>query len=275
VYVASGLTNANQSYWLERTQFYSLVPENTAALNRLYYQDGSDPNLFGVIEIVEADGYSIDVNNNIIGQRAYTSPNGVIFTNGLKVRFDNTVADPAYIDNEYYVEGVGTSIALVKAADLVTPEAYAVNGINTLDYITINRDSIDHNAWSRSNRWFHIDVIQAAAKYNNTVASPDQAYRAQRPIIEFEGHLQLFNAGRVAKAPVDLLVNGNVITDAMNQVEGYPTMGNSYVTISGITFADGQRVIFANDTDLGIRNSIFVVSVIDTTGGSYADRKHI
>lgn len=273
VYVASGLTNANQSYWLERTKFYSLVPENTAAKNRLFYQDGSDPNLFGVIEIVEADGYSIDVNNNIIGQKAYTSPNGVIFTNGLKVQFDNTVTDPAYIDNEYYVEGVGTSIVLVKASDLVTPEAYAVNGINTPDYITINRDSIDHNAWSRSNRWFHIDVIQAAAAYNNTVASPDQAYRAQRPIIEFEGHLQLFNAGCVAKVPVDLLVNGNTITDAMNQVEGYPTMGASSVTINGVTFADGQRVIFADDPDLGIRNSIFLVNVIDTTGGITTDRK--
>ena len=273
VYIASGQNNANQQYWLERTGFFSLVPENTAALDRLYYQDGTDPNLFGLIQIVEPAGYSIDVDADIIGQTAYTSPNGVIFTNGLKVQFDDTVSNPTYANNQYYVEGVGTSIVLVKVSDLVAPEAYAVNGITTPDYITINRDSIDHNAWSRSNRWFHIDVIQATAAYNNTVALPDQQLRAQRPIIEFEGHIQLYNTGRVAKQPIDLLVNGNTITDAMNQVEGYPTMGAVSVTINGVTFADGQRVVFADDFDPSIRNSIYVVSVIDTTGGVYTDRK--
>jgi len=273
IYVKSGVNYATTEFFMDRSGFYNRVPFISSTLDRLYYQDGTDPNLFGVIQIVDAVGSTIDVNNDIVGQKSYTSPNGVTFSNGLKIQFDDTVTQPEYANNEYYVEGVGKAITLVKAAELVTPEAYAASGINAPDYITISRDSIDSNAWSRSNRWFHIDVINAAAAYNNEVALPDQTLRAQRPIIEFEGHLQLFNACRVAKAPIDILVNSNAITDAMNVVEGALMNGNTSVTVSGITFTQGDRVIFANDFDPSVRNSIYVVNRIDVTGGNISDSK--
>ena len=273
IFVKSGTEYATNEYYFDRLGIYQLVPQITATLDTLYYQDGSAEGLVGIIKIVDSEGYAIDVAADILGRKSYKSPNDVVFTNGLKIQFDKTTTDEQYWDNEYYVEGVGTSISLVKLADLVTPEAYAVNGIDTPDYITINRDSIDHNAWSRSNCWFHVDVITATAAYNNTVALPDQNSRAQRPIIEFEGHLQLYNAGRVAKLPVDLLVNGNVITDAMNTVEGAFTGGGVSATVSGVTFTDGMRVIFANDSDSSVQNSIYQVQVIDTTGGVTSDRK--
>lgn len=266
VYIKSGIEYATIEFYLASTGFYKQVPVVTSTLDRLYYQDGTDPNLFGVIQIVDAEGYTINVDEDIIGKTAYPSPNGVTFTNGLKIRFDDSVVPASYQNNEYYVEGVGRSIKLVKASDLVTPEAYAASGIAIPDYITVNRDSIDSNAWSRSNRWFHVDVINAAAAYNKTVALPDQTLRAQRPIIEFEGHLQLFNTGRVAKAPVDLLVNGGVITDAMNLVEGALIGDAASITINGVTFASNYRVVFADDFDPSVRNSIYVVRVIDVTG---------
>ena len=273
IFVKSGVEYANNEYYFDRLGIYQLVPQITATLDTLYYQDGSAEGLVGIIKIVDSEGYLIDVAADIVGRKSYKSPNDVVFTNGLKIQFDQTTTDEQYWDNEYYVEGVGTSISLVKLADLVTPEAYAVDGIDTPDYITINRNSVDHNAWSRSNCWFHVDVITATAAYNKTVALPDQNLRAQRPIIEFEGHLQLYNAGRVAKLPVDLLVNGNVITDAMNTVEGAFTGGGTSATVSGVTFTDGMRVVFANDTDSSVRNSIYQVQVIDTTGGVTSDRK--
>ena len=37
----------------------------------------------------------------------------------------------------------------------------------TLDYWTINRASQDLNAWSRANRWVHIDAIKATEKKLN------------------------------------------------------------------------------------------------------------
>ena len=266
VYVKSGIDYATTEFYLSSDGFYKQVPVITSTLDRLYYQDGSDENLFGVIQIVDAEGYTIDVESDIIGKTSYPSPNGVTFTNGLKVRFDSSVVPASYQNNEYYVEGVGTGIRLVKVSDLVTTEAYAADGITTPDYVTINRDSIDGNAWSRSNRWFHIDVIRAAAAYNHTVALPDQTLRAQRPIIEFEGHLQLFNSCRVAKAPIDLLINSGAITDAMNEVEGVVIGNNDFVTVNGVDFANGYRVVFADDFDPSVRNSIYVVRVIDVTG---------
>ena len=274
IYVKSGLAHATQEYYYDRLGIYQLVPVVTASLDTLFYQDGSDTGLVGIIQLVDSEGYAINVASDIIGQKAYTSPNGVIFTNGLKIQFDKTTSDSAYWMNTYYVEGVGKSIKLIDAATLVTPEAYAANGIGTPDYITINRDSVDRNAWSRSNRWVHVDVIKAAAGYNFTTALPDQNLRAQRPIIEFEGHLQLYNSGRVAKRPVDLLVNGNAITDAMNTVEGFGLAGgNISGVVNGVTFADGMRVIFANDFDNSVRNTIYQVQAIDVTNGVTLNRQ--
>ena len=75
------------------------------------------------------------------------------------------------------------------------------------DYITISRNSIDKNAWSRSNRWFHVDVINATATYNNnpSIATlyATQDNKAKRPIIEFYPNLRLFNNGVIGKAPID------------------------------------------------------------------------
>ena len=82
-----------------------------------------------------------------------------------------------------------------------------------------------------------------------------------------------FNHSRVSKSPIDLFVNGGVITDAMNTVEGAPTGGAISTTIAGVTFTAGDRVIFADDFDPSVKNNIYVVNVIDTTGGSTGDRK--
>jgi hypothetical protein len=399
IYIKSGIGYATAEFFLGTDGLYKLIPVNTSTLDRLYYQDGANEGLVGIIQLVDTAGYAIDVEEEIIGRTSYPSPNGVQFSNGLKIRFDDNVTPASYRNNEYYVEGVGSKIRLVKVDDLIVTETnirkkavsvsfvpgsgtipvvtdgsfslgtnykivslgttdwnyvagttnvtYSVGdtlvaknvssggngtafnykvlisggnyssqieltiltaGINSLtsnyeviveisssgeyttiptnpaniqvgtaqfnlswqpiypDYITINRDSIDSNAWSRSNRWFHIDIIKATAIYNNTIALPDQKLRAQRPIIEFEGHLQLFNSGRVAKKPIDLLVNNGHITDAMNQVEGAVIGNATSLTINNVTFVDGYRVIFADDFDPSVRNNIYLVKVIDMTG---------
>ena len=67
---------------------------------------------------------------------------------------------------QYYVSGVGTAIELLPVSNYFTPEEYA--SANDIDYLTINRGSPDLNAWSRSNRWFHIDVLNATGYYNDT-----------------------------------------------------------------------------------------------------------
>ena len=70
------------------------------------------------------------------------------------------------------------------------------------DYITIKRDSLDKNAWSRYNRWFHKSVIEATGNANGYTAELLETDRAKRPIIEFDSGLALYNHGTVAKKSI-------------------------------------------------------------------------
>jgi hypothetical protein len=124
-----------------------------------------------------------------------------------------------------------------------------------VDYLTIDRASKDLNAWTRSNRWFHIDVIQASATYNNTVISLDNNYRAKRPIINFRPGIRLFNMGTEGKQPVDII--DFLETDAFSNIEG-----STGYSVDGYTFVDGTRVIFANDSDPEVRNRVYIVQFI-------------
>ena len=158
------------------------------------------------------------------------------------------------------VEGVGTGIALVPVGQLVVPETFGSELASRADYITINRSSQDQNAWSRSNRWFHKDVILAAASYNSTAANYGPDIPGRRPIIEFDAGLQLFNHGIQAKNNVDYIVLS--ATDAFVDIEGQQT-----ATIDGNTLKTGDRVIFTNDYDSTIINEVWevVVQVINST----------
>ena len=202
--------------WIAR-KFYrnvagtiNAVPYNSAILDVLYYQDGTSGNKVGQLRIIDSNTTNrIDVIEDILGKIQYTAPNGVEFTNGLKVVFQGDIYPVSYENVQYYVEGVGTAIQLIPVADLIAPEPftsstyipydtlpYDIGNYDsnlyipvTQDYITIARNSINKNPWSRSNRWFHIDVINATATYNNnpnfvTVAAT-QSNKAKRPIIEF------------------------------------------------------------------------------------------
>ena len=270
VYIKSGLVNANKEFFKDYDGFFHRVPVLSSIQDTLYFQDGTNPAINGIIKLVDVAGWNIDVEVDILGKTTYTSPNGIIFTSGLKVSFGTDAIPIAYQNKEYYVEGVGSpsGIRLVDVILLVTPELYndelALNYPNGLpgntsnaDYITINRSSIDLNAWSRNNRWFHRDVIKAAADYNGVIDTYDQTLRAQRPIIQFEADLQLFSAGRIGKAPVDILDTTTV--DAFNELEG------QVLTVAfGIPLVDGMRVIFANDIDPLVRDKIYVLTLVQT-----------
>jgi hypothetical protein len=61
-------------------------------LDQLYYQDGSSATKVGVIRLVDSNVTNeINVPTEILGKKTYTSPNGVVFTNGLKVLFQGNV----------------------------------------------------------------------------------------------------------------------------------------------------------------------------------------
>ena len=318
IFVISGNTYASNSFWLDSISQYLLVPINTTTSDYLYYQDSINPNFIGVIKMVDNATSTIDINQDILGQLNYVSPGtsinpgGIVFTNGLKIQFDNSVTPISYAGNEYYVEGVGTGIVLTPVAQLVVPEpfrstlgiepvvtatgiivgnpytilsrgttdfTYAGAGSNTVgttfiatstgvgtgtvilavmpgstaaDYITINRASQDLNPWTRSNRWFHKDVINAVATYNVTPADYGPNIAGRRAIIEFDPNLQLFNFGQQSGNNITYIVFA--ATNAFVDIEGQITY-----SIDGRTLQNADRIVFANDFDPSIIDSVWEV----------------
>ena len=254
-----GTEYIGRSFYRATDDTINIIPYLSAILDTLYYQDGTSGNKVGQIRLIASNTTNrINVLTDVIGKTNYTSPNGVVFTNGLKVTFSGDIYPTSYENVQYYVEGVGTAIQLVPVAEMIAPEPFTSGSYipyDTLpydignydsnlyvpvtpDYITIARNSIDKNAWSRSNRWFHIDVINATATYNNNPESvtiyATPANKAKRPIIEFYPNLRLFNAGVIGKAPIDFIDFRT--TDALNQVAGqenyYPDV-EVYTTYTG------------------------------------------
>jgi len=275
--VQFGSERGNLYYYRDTDGYFKPVPLLTAAKDVLYYQDGSSENKFGRIFLVDQEGQqTLDI-DSIIGLSSYTSPNGVEFTNGLKITFRGNTFPSDYEGKTYYIDGVGTSIEFLPVGDYVTPETYtnnrqdsydlqafdstpfdqALNQPLERDYISVSKTSKDLNPWTRSNRWFHIDVVLDSARYNNTEANLDSLLRAKRPILEFRPGIRLFDFGTVAKSPVNIVDTEE--TDAFSNING--TTG---YTIDGYNFINGTRVIFAADEDSDVRNKIYNVTFVDT-----------
>ena len=282
-----GTNWASTSWYSDASSIITQIPLLSAVQDVLWYQDGTNPDIFGQIRLVEQeDSSTINVVTDILGKTNYTSPNGVVFTNNLKVQFLAPVVPTSYANQNYYVAGVGTAIQLLPVTNYVTPETYTQSatipfdstpfdvgnfdaGLNQPlipDYLTIALDSPDLNAWSRSNRWFHIDVINASATYNNTTPILDNAFRARRPILEFRGGTRLYQMGTQGKQPVDII--DFVTTDALSTING--TVGYG---VDGYTFIAGTRVIFARDTDPDVRDKIYVVEFVTLSddGSSFSE----
>jgi len=272
--VGFGAEYSSTSWYKNADGYFTRIPLLTADKNILYYQDGTDPQIFGVIRLVDQVEPPLMI-DEIIGAKTYTSPNGVTFSNGMKVIFRGNVYPLSYQNQEFYIEGVGSAIKLLPVGLFVTPETYTkdllipysstpydsgnfdgdLNQPITPDYLTVNRASPDLNAWTRSNRWFHIDVITASAAYNNTVPVLDNNFRGVRPILEFRAGTRLFDFGTEGKQPVNII--DFTQTDAFSNVYG----STGYST-DGYTLIDGSTIIFAADTDSNVRNTIYTVSFV-------------
>ena len=217
----------------------------------------------------------LNIVSDIIGKTLFTSHNDVELTNGLKIQFTGSNIVPlGYLNKDYIVTGVGTSIRLL---DITLPvlndtRPYTLTSTNEIDYITIQRGSTDANPWSRTNGWYHKDVllrgtgISTGVTYNDIVDNPwdktsenwdtdswdasvtqkatqfalDSSRKAVRPIIEFDNDLELYNYG---------IESAGIVKFAADQT--YDIVHNaSNVTIDGITVATDDTIIFLNSTNL-------------------------
>ena len=247
----------------------------------IFYVAENDINVGGVIKVANAsEATTIDVDAELIGKKSYTSRDGWTLTNGLKVRFEGEVQPAKYQNSEWYVEGVGDRIQLVSdidvevsfpvGIDLVVPfdgeEGFdrlpfgtATGYPRDKDYITINRASPDGNFWSRYNRWYHKEVIDLSASINESSTQIDETQRANRPIIEFNSGLKLYNFGTKSKQVIDVI--DDYTTDAFSTIEG--SLGYN---IDSQQLSEGMRVMFLADTDPLVNGKIFEVKFIKFKG---------
>ena len=237
---------------------------------------------------------AFDVERYIVGQQTYTTDQvrllspvtwnkPVTFSNGMRIRFVGNIKPLAYRGQEFYVEGVGTAdgIKLLPVSNFVIPELYnypvyikrepvpwdiypwdmtAWDGSQIIpgtdiDYITINRASEDLNPWTRSNRWFHIDVLNYSAEINGQTLVLDDTFRGKRPILEFRPGIKLINFGTKGLQPISLI--DYTITNAFTQVAGQTSC-----TIDGIELFAGMKVIFAGDQNPLVARQVYLVEQI-------------
>jgi len=261
-----------------------LVPPVTANTDTYYYVDGVNPDKYGEIEIVDSIDSSFVNVEQILGKKTYTSANGITFTNGLCVQFAGNTFPAEYTRGSYIVEGVGDSINLILLSELLVPEIFSYQVSSPFDaqyfdtysfgetflypkdkdYITISRNAKNKNAWSRSNRWFHVDVLKATLEYNPDAVIVSEALgnpekMAKRPIIEFYPNLRLMNSGVSSKNNVSYInfTESQALFTAAGTSDFVPDGSTSYLY-------DGATIIFAADADLAVRSTVYKIQVSET-----------
>jgi hypothetical protein len=174
----------------------------------------------------------------------------------------------------FIVEGVGNEISLVLYDSLFTAEEY-LDIAQDPDYITINRASRDQNPWSRSNRWFNRAVISRTLEYLTQQGvefqEPAAIYQATRPIVEFRAGLRLFNFGIQSLAQVDVFDTN--INDALSNVNGRSVVDIENLTFMGHTVADGDLIVFANDSSEQVRDKVFEINFVTVDDSAESEEK--
>jgi hypothetical protein len=219
--------------------------------------------------------------SDIIGQQSYTTPEDAIPSNfTLSTGMTIILVDDVDFVSPHVVENFGgcIGISLVqqfsgftsgtvleflpwdtnlqlstgriiqnKIWDLNTWETEAQPGNG--DYITIERGSVDRNAWSRTNKWFHIDTINKVVSQLET-PFPINSFRALRPIIQFLADLNLYKSGTQFRSDISYGLNndqfGNPILLSAIQGQQLTVINTTY----DLSITENTLVCFFNDTSV-------------------------
>ena len=219
------------------------------------------------------------VASDIIGQASYTTPPSatppnVTLTTGMTIVL---VDDPNYQD-PHTVENIGNCVGIRLVPQFSDYTAGTVfeflpwDGVIELsngrvitnltwdtttwdtqtqpgnsDYITIERGSVDRNAWSRTNKWFNIQTINQVVALTGT-SFPTNATRALRPIIQFIADLPLYKSGTQFRSEIQFGLRDDAIGNPL-LFANYQGQTTAYFNSTlSITVNDGDLFVFMNDT---------------------------
>jgi len=215
----------------------------------------------------------------IIGKSSYTTPETAIpsnlkFTTGISVSFAGSItyAEPRYVENF----GGCTGIKLVpRFPDFTSGSIFEFlpwDGVielstgriidnrywdaktwdthsypNPGDYITIERGALDRNAWSRTNKWFHIDAISATVVATAS-PFPINSTRALRPIIQFVADIPLYKSGTQFREEIHYGFRDNSEGEPMRFSQYQGQLLSDVNDELDINMIAGDLVCFFNDT---------------------------
>ena len=190
------------------------------------------------------------------------------------------MSDLNYYGNSYIVDGVGDSIQLIQLTDehnreilsrrlLYSPylpspwdvepwdsHPYDYSTVDNLlhEYVVMGKNSVDRNAWSRVNQWYHYNTIVETCRLTGDVFTSyaNQVNKAKRPILEFDANIQIHNYGKEPVAGqnfpthrynVDYRISGNIdpATDIVGQAT-YNIMASVSTWSSSTIYNVGDRV---------------------------------
>ena len=186
------------------------------------------------------------------------------FSSGLRIRFSQDV-DTKIINQEFTIENVGRSIILYLPSGLNNASWDTVgwdtsgwdgDSANYIpNYVTIERAGRDQNRWGVTNYWYHRDVIALSGAQ----LLDESLVKAQRPIIEFDRNLVLYNHGSFGRGAVTLV--DQTSTDFLSTVSG-----KTAFKLNGIDLADDQLVLVTADLDPEVNNRIYKITGMRDTG---------
>jgi len=276
-YYGSDISNQDRLF---ESKYYSWCPPINVDMfvnyQNYYWVEQRIP----AISITGGTGHSPILASDILGLNSYTTPSTAIPPNltlqtGMRIILtqDSNYLQPHTVDNigipggirlvpdypDYTARGQfqflpwdgtfqlsnGTTINNTKW-DQLPWDVQAV--ASTGDYITIDRSSLDQNAWSRTNKWYSVDVINATIGLTNTTW-PSGAIRASRPIIQFNADLELFDAGTQFRSDINygFTIDQNNASVELSTYQLQPfTLINDNLLIS---LMPGDLVVFFNDSN--------------------------
>ena len=214
---------------------------------------------------------------DIIGQTSYTTPPtatppNLTLTSGMKIILTDEASAPLTVENIGECIGIrlvpqfpdftpGTILEFLPWDGIITlvngrvidnsrwdtlPWETQVQPGNT-DYITIERGALDRNAWSRTNKWFHIGAINATISATGT-PFPANATRALRPIIQFVADLTLYKSGTQFRSDINYGFRDNQFGQPLLFVDYQGQQVSTVNTQLHTDFVGGELICFFNDT---------------------------
>lgn len=250
---------------------------------------------------------------DIIGKVEFTVPafggnSELVLQNGMMISFGPTIqaAFPgvySFVDSsgltqarQYIVEQVGCDITLIDTTNLSKKTPYtsrvpiawdnlawdthpwdgSIDLPALKEYVVMERGTVDQNAWSRINSWYHINTIKAVFAYNNLVLQETTLndIQAQRPIIEFHRDYHLWNYGDYARS--------NIVATVTDKDWLTLFIGSTTLTTlpDGINIVRDNDVLLIKDTNTAYDDKLWRVSgvgvgvtlteLFDTRNGSSA-----